>query len=426
VVLSIAPLKAQDTLEILNMRFGEHSNKTRIVFDISRETDFLVHNAKQEKVIWVDFPSFEWRAGKDIRIAGLVKAARTMTPQKGLSRVRVDLHDWGIIQSAFLIPPREGKAARLVIDLKKATKEEVSRRAEIKHGTFVYEGEEKEEPAGITATDKTALDNTFAKIAQKQPKIDVKSLRERPESEGQAQNEYKSFSKPYVVMIDPGHGGIDSGAVSGDIFEKDITFSMSKTLKDILEQTGRYEVHLTRNDDIYLKLYQRVALARYKEADLFISIHADSINQANVKGASIYTLSDQASDEQTQRLAERENKSDLISGLDLDIQDQDVAGILIDLSMRETMNQAKYFASRVVDAFDGQNIKLLKNPHRFAGFAVLKAPDVPSVLVEVGFLSNPSEARKLMQPQHQQKIGRALLSSIDSYFTTIEENKRSQ
>lgn len=230
----------------------------------------------------------------------------------------------------------------------------------------------------------------------------------------------------YTVAIDAGHGGVDPGATSGDIKEKDITLATARTLRAALEKTGRYKVRLVRESDVYLKLSQRVALARAAEADLFISIHADSINQPNVSGASIYTLSDRASDAQTERLAARENRADLISGIDLSTEDQDVANILIDLSMRETMNQSKFFANSVVDSLRGLNVSMLENPHRFAGFAVLKAPDVPSVLIEIGFVSNKTEARRLMSADYQGRIAQAVLQGIDGYFSTLEKNRNTQ
>ncbi|GEM_PF-71091 len=230
----------------------------------------------------------------------------------------------------------------------------------------------------------------------------------------------------YTVVIDAGHGGIDPGATGGSIKEKDITLATAKTLKRLMEQTGRYKVRLTRETDVYLKLHQRVALARAAQADLFISIHADSINRRDVKGASIYTLSNQASDAQTEKLAARENRVDLISGVDLSVEDDEVANILIDLSMRETMNQSKFFANTVVNAMHGGNIRMLENPHRYAGFAVLKAPDIPSVLIEIGFVSNESEAKRLMSPAYQEQIGKAVMEGVGRYFETLEKNRNTQ
>ena len=192
----------------------------------------------------------------------------------------------------------------------------------------------------------------------------------------------------------------------------------------MLESTGRYEVHLTRHNDTYLRLYKRVDFARNKKADLFISLHADSIGKSNVRGASIYTLSEKASDAQTARLAERENRADLIAGVDLSHEDEQVANILVDLAMRDTMNQSNFFAGTLLDRMRSSNIRILEKPLRHAGFAVLKAPDVPSVLIEIGFMSNKYEAEQLARPAYRDQIGRALVSGIDSNFEKIRRNQR--
>ncbi|HRQ61170.1 MAG TPA: N-acetylmuramoyl-L-alanine amidase, partial [Alphaproteobacteria bacterium] len=181
-------------------------------------------------------------------------------------------------------------------------------------------------------------------------------------------------------------------------------------------------VLLTRERDIYIKLGERVKYARKNEGDLFISIHADSIDKPHVGGASVYTLSDKASDEQTAKLADRENQADLIGGLNLNTQDEDVANILVDLAMRDTMNQSRFFAGAIVDTLAYNGVRVLERPHRYAGFAVLKAPDIPSILVEAGFMSNKREADLLSSPEHRAKIAGALVRGIDQYFDTVNSD----
>lgn len=226
-----------------------------------------------------------------------------------------------------------------------------------------------------------------------------------------------------VIVIDPGHGGQDPGAIgAGGRREKDITLATSLELSRQLEATGRYRVHLTRSTDKFIKLQDRVAIGRKHGADLFISLHADSIDKPTVRGASIYTLSNKASDAQTAKLAARENQADLIAGVDLSHEDKEVANILIDLAMRDTMNQSKFFANTVVSHVQRNDIRLLEQPHRFAGFAVLKAPDVPSVLIEIGFMSNKSEVDQLSSPAYRQKIARSIASGIDAYFAKVQKN----
>ena len=158
-----------------------------------------------------------------------------------------------------------------------------------------------------------------------------------------------------------------------------------------------------------------------KKADLFISIHADAINRKDVRGASIYTLSEKASDAETAQLAEQENKVDLIGGIDLASHEEEVADILLDLTVRETMNESHIFAEHVVRSFRADHIRLLKTAHRQAGFAVLKSPDVPSILIELGFLSNRSEVKLLQTKSFQEKASTAILRGVDHYF---RERKR--
>jgi N-acetylmuramoyl-L-alanine amidase len=228
-----------------------------------------------------------------------------------------------------------------------------------------------------------------------------------------------------VVVIDPGHGGQDPGALAaGGIYEKTVTLAAAKQLKQKLEESGRYQVFLTRDRDVFVKLGDRVKIARKHKADLFVSIHADSIDKSDVRGMSIYTLSNTASDSQTEKLAARENKADLIGGVDLSHEDKDVANILIDLVMRDTMNQSKFFANTIVTQMNKAGVKTLERPHRFAGFAVLKAADIPSVLIEIGFMSNPKEARALNSPEYRHKITKAIQAGVDAYFDKVQKNNK--
>jgi N-acetylmuramoyl-L-alanine amidase len=230
--------------------------------------------------------------------------------------------------------------------------------------------------------------------------------------------------KPLVV-IDPGHGGQDPGAIGpGGIKEKNITLALGRALRDKLEESGQYRVMMTRDKDVFIKLRDRVTFAREHGAALFISLHADSIDKPGVQGASIYTLSEKASDKETQKLADRENRADLIAGIDVDTDDQEVASILVDLTMRDTVNQSRYFASRLSSIFASEKIRMLERPTRSAGFAVLKAPDVPSILVEAGFMSNRREAEMLNTPEHRNRIARALKKGIDAYFEQVRKNQR--
>ncbi len=223
--------------------------------------------------------------------------------------------------------------------------------------------------------------------------------------------------QPLTIVIDAGHGGKDPGAIAGDgTREKNVTLAMVLHLKKELIHRG-YKVALTREKDAFIPLRGRVQIGRKNKADLFISIHADSLPQksSNTRGASVYTLSNTSSDKETAALAARENRADIIGGIDLSGEEADVANILIDLAMRDTMNQSKKLANSVVLAFNKNNMKMLNPPHRFAGFAVLKAADVPSVLIEIGFLSNEEEARALMTRSYQDRLANTISDAVDDY-----------
>lgn len=221
--------------------------------------------------------------------------------------------------------------------------------------------------------------------------------------------------KPLIV-IDAGHGGQDPGALGlHGTREKGVTLEFAKALKEGLLRTGRYRVALTRETDTFIMLPERVNIARKMKGDIFISLHADSNPRAEASGLSVYTLSETASDEEAAALAERENKSDILSGLDLDTADADVASILIDLAQRETMNKSAILADRVVDSLHPK-IAVLPNTHRFAGFRVLKAPDIPSILVEIGFLSNQRDERQLQSREYQSLVVSSLIKAVDGYI----------
>ena len=222
-------------------------------------------------------------------------------------------------------------------------------------------------------------------------------------------------SKNILIVIDPGHGGQDPGAVRGNIKEKVLNLRAAKILKNKLEKNG-FEVVMTRNKDIYISLRNRVRIARRYEADLFISLHADATKNKNTNGTSIYSLSDKASDKLAKDLAESENKSDLIGGIDLENIEKDVSDILIDLSRRETKNSSIEFAELFVLTFEKNDIKLLRRPHRQAGFAVLKAPDIPSVLIEMGFISNNSDLKKLSNNEYLKKLMHQVSLVVEKYF----------
>jgi N-acetylmuramoyl-L-alanine amidase len=308
--------------------------------------------------------------------------------EPGISRIVFDLNRPVSIQSAFTLPASGEKPPRLVIDFANASPSVFATTNNSVYGNL-------------------SKDTVTTQTSARAPEIPAPANTQKP-----------------LVIIDAGHGGVDPGAIGDGIYERNITLALAKELKSQLERSGHYRVKLTRDTDTFIKLGNRVKFARQNGGDLFISLHADALDKPNVSGASVYTLSEKASDAQTAKLAARENKVDLIAGVDLETEDKEVADILMDLAMRETMNQSKFFANTIVQNFKNNGIKTLDTAHRSAGFAVLKAPDIPSVLVEAGFISNKKEAQLLNTPGHRQKIATALKDGIDAYFQQVAKNQR--
>jgi len=271
--------------------------------------------------------------------------------------------------------------------------------------------------APVNVAEVEAVDATQLAITIKEaPAAKTKASSTKPQKEEKAAKP-KPPQKP-IIVIDPGHGGIDPGASGpGGIKEKNVVLAYAKALKARLLKTGRYRVVLTREDDTFIMLRERVAIARKAGASIFISLHADSAHTASAHGLSVYTVSEQASDSESEALAARENKADVLSGLDLSEESKDVADILISLAQRETKNQSAILANMLIASLKDR-IDLLQNTHRFAGFAVLKAPDVPSVLVEIGFLTNKKDEKLLQSAAHREKVISGIAAGIDNYYKT--------
>jgi N-acetylmuramoyl-L-alanine amidase len=329
----------------------------------------------------VDFPLLEWQVpGTPTVQRGLIDGFRFGLFDRATSRLVLDVNKPVEVRRTFVLPPSGSSPYRFVIDLAEVSADKFKRVAAV-----------PAQPTGLIPLIKLAA-------------------RAETKSEG-----------PHVVILDPGHGGIDPGTIGRrGALEKTVTLEIAKETRRALEATGRYRVFLTREEDVFVRLQARVAFARQRNADLFISLHADSLSDRTVRGASVYTLSEKASDREADALAQRENKADLIAGVDLDNEPDEVATILIDLARRETMNLSATFATLVLPEFERAG-KTLRKGHRFAGFAVLKAHDVPSVLIELGYLSNPADERQLTTPDFQKLIGRSIRKAVDSYFSDISQ-----
>lgn len=405
---------AQAGLDVNSLRIGAHPNKTRVVVELSNSADFRVFYLPSPPRVVIDLPSFSWKAGtQTFPASSPVKAVRQGPLQPGISRIVLETDNAVALQNAFIMPRSGAHPDRVVIDFSQAA------------------GSAQQRSFGTLGT---AQAGKIHSAAAAQPKYNNEQVLRLPDSKPSAPPAKPVAATPVVpvpdfkgkkplIVIDPGHGGQDPGALAANGHrEKDVTLAAAKDLKKYLEDTGRYKVQLTRSTDVFIKLQDRVKISRRLGADLFISLHADSIDKPGVRGASVYTLSNTASDAQTAKLAARENRADLIAGVDLSHEDKEVADILIDLAMRDTMNQSKFFANTVVKKADTHGIDLLERPHRYAGFAVLKAPDTPSVLIEMGFMSNSKEAAQLSSPAYRKKLVTAIGTGIDAYFARVQKN----
>jgi N-acetylmuramoyl-L-alanine amidase len=359
------------------VRVGGDARDTRFVLDLSEKVELAAFTLADPYRVVVDLPQITFRlppkAGESGR--GLIKAFRYGLVMQGGSRIVIDLKGPGRVEKAFVLPPAEGQPARLVLDL--------------------------------VATDRDSFMRNMS-LDRRAPRVTAKpAAPATPED-----------SRPLVV-IDPGHGGIDTGtkAATGEV-EKAIVLEFAQVLRDKLERAGKYRVALTRNDDTFVALTDRVKFARSLKAALFVSIHADYLprKEGEAQGATVYTLSDNASDSEAARLAEAENKADVIAGVDLTAESNDVADILIDLAQRETKAFSSQF-SRILLTELKTATKLHKIPNKSAGFIVLRSPDVPSVLLELGYVSTKDDLKQLLSAAWRERTTDAMVRAIDAYLT---------
>ncbi len=370
---------------VTGIRTGEQPAATRFVLDLTEAVEFKVFVLPDPYRVVIDLPEVAWQANAgDHLYLGPIKAMRFGLFRPGVSRVVIDVSGPVRVERSFLLPPNGNFSHRFVLDIAEVEPGEFERTAAL--------------PPPPTRTETPRTESPRTQPLQLVPL----PRRVRP-----------------LIVLDPGHGGVDPGTVSsGGTREKDVTLATARELARQLEATGRYVVVLTRTDDRFLRLRQRVEAARTAGADLFLSLHADSIENRRVRGASVYTLSEIASDREAAALAAKENSADLIAGLDLSGESAEVRTILIDLAQRETMNQAAVFANLVIPELSSTG-GTLRNGHRFAGFAVLKAPDIPSLLIEMGYLSNREDEELLLSPEYRIRLARALVRAIDHYFADL-------
>jgi len=375
-----AAVSAADSFPLATeARLGGDETQTRFVMDLDRKIDLRAFTLADPYRVVLDLPQVTFqlppKSGESGR--GLIKAFRYGLVMAGGSRIVFDLTKPVRVDRAFVIDAADGAPARLVLDLVGTDRDSFLRKIAI---------DEKALPAQIAPA----------------PTAQADTADPRP-----------------LVVLDPGHGGIDTGtkAASGEL-EKDIVLDFAQRLRDRIEKSGKYRVLLTRTDDTFVALADRVRIARNAGAALFVSIHADSLprGEGDAQGATVYTLSDTATDSAAARLAEQENRADVIAGVDLKAEPDDVAGILIDLAQRETRTFSVQFAHKLVGEMKDA-ARLYKEPIKSAGFRVLRAPDVPSVLIELGYVSNRQDLKSLLSETWRDRMADSIAQAIGGYFS---------
>ncbi|WP_250982754.1 N-acetylmuramoyl-L-alanine amidase [Rhizobium sp. CG4] len=367
-------------------RIAGNEARTRVVIDFAEEPEFEVHYLDSPERIVVDLPSTDFAfPAKDLEAAGLFRDVRFGTMDEGRARIVLTAKKPVRLAISEVQPNSEGNGVRLVLDA------EITDKA-----TFagLVKDQSWQPPSPVTTA---SVDGAVS-----------------GKSDRQAQ---------FIIAVDAGHGGIDNGAQGGKTgtHEKDITLAFAKELTERLNKEPGIQAVLTRESDEFLALSERVQIARQKGANLLISLHADTLKQKGIRGATVYTISDRASDRMAAELAERENLSDELAGVAMPASQPEVADILLDLTRRETQAFSVTLAGNILASFEGQ-IGLINNPHRYAGFRVLQAPDIPSILLEMGFLSNPEDEKLLLDVEWRKKLADVMAKAVGKYHNQFVAN----
>jgi len=370
-------------------RLAGDVKQTRFILDLDKAVQFRAFALADPYRVVVDLPqvSFQLPTGVGVAGRGLVKAFRYGLVMPGGSRIVFDLTGPARIAKSYVLEAANGQPPRLVLEF-----EEVDRTA------FVQ---------SLAPESRPELRPAIAEANAAVARVDAPAAPPSPPD------------KRPVIVIDPGHGGVDNGtqAGGGDIMEKNLVLGFGLALRDRIEKSGKYRVVMTRTDDTFIPLGDRVKVARSESAALFVSIHADALKrgEGDAQGATIYTLSDKASDSEAERLADAENKSDAIGGVNLTDEPTEVADILIDLVQRETKTFSNRFARMLMGEMKN-TVRMHKHPLKSAGFRVLKAPDVPSVLVELGYVSNKGDLEHLVSENWRNRTVGSMAQAIDAFL----------
>jgi N-acetylmuramoyl-L-alanine amidase len=388
-----APVQSSQQPVVIAVGIDEEADRTRLEVELSDPVAVQLFTLTDPNRVVMDMPEVLWRVldSAPPRGNGIVASYRYGLFREGNSRFVIDLNKPARFSEPRVLPPKGGRAFRLVLDLLPETAE-----------SFDANAGWPEEFRGVPRFGETSLSSASARSGA---------------AAAESSQAPALTADKRIIVLDAGHGGIDPGTHGpSGVQEKDIVLEVAKDLRDTLEATGRYSVHLTRDSDVFIPLRGRVDIARAAKADLFVSLHIDSHELTDIRGASVYTLSDDASDREAARLAEKENMSDVIAGVDLTSEDSPVASILIDLAQRNTMNRSVRFAETVLTSLRDSTYVRPSTPHRSAGFAVLKAPDVPAVLIELGYITNQMDESEMLTEAWRLRVSEAITEAIDSHF----------
>ena len=398
--------------QIKNIRLAKYQpNVVRLVVEIDDKPDTKIFTLSGPDRLVVDFKGtyFSKNAPSKITPVDFIKSVRRGVPDKNTARLVLEIPDKNTSENHFNLKPNGKTGWRFVMDIKKENSSSVSDKStkEATSKTILAPEKTTSVPTKKTASS-VPIPKPIVVSATPSVKTSPKKVPEQPVV-------HLKKKEKKIVVLDPGHGGKDPGAISrSGQYEKNITLSMAKETRRYLEEAG-YNVVLTRSTDKAIPLRRRYQIAHEADGDLFISIHADSAKNRSARGLSVYTISEKASDKEAAALAERENKADILLGLDLSEYNPDVSNILIDLAKIDTMNKSAVYAKQLVKEMKSETT-LVPNAHRFAGFAVLKSTNIPSVLLELGYLSNPREDKLLQKKSYRRKLARALVRAVDKYF----------
>ncbi len=391
--------------KVTGARAGETEEATRFVLDLSENVPFRIYTLADPYRLVLDLLGATWALDdKQLTInRGLAETLRFGQFQSDTARIVVDLEGPATVKQVFVLPPGAKYRYRLVVDLKPVTHQDF-------RPSTVTSLEEPTRAAAQPTTARPVVEHkNFATVAPGADKV----LLPAPARPNQVVH---TSGAQRLIVIDPGHGGADPGAVVGNkTYEKHFTLAAAKALETMLLERG-YDVLLSRRADKYMSLVERVDFAQSRRADLFISLHADKHKNNKVRGAAVYTLSEKSSDAETEALAARENEVDALFDVsNSEYYEDDVRKILISLVQRTTMTCSARFAAELIPELK-KSTKLLGRTHRFAGFRVLKAPDVPSVLLEMGYMSNGQDREMLMSEERRYALMQRVAQAIDDYF----------